>query len=613
MKIAVLPLNAGPDTSPALGRQISAFLAERGGAAGIEQIGSMTLQMQVEDEGVTRIAQVNPAEELNEADMMTQFFQQSDVDVVVDGLVESKGAKTNAVLRWWRKGEEAPFHTLNLTWGETGFFDALKRALLDLLAQAEVSPMLPAEDVELFGTTNEKAFLGYMEGLDAAQYVERSQGRVVREFTPRPAYDALLASLEEDKGWGPALATLVQLSRMSAQYGLGTRQDVEYAMSRLGEILPDDARVMFAQAEFWSSMGDHNKATELLEKATRIAPEEPGIWARLGGEQMAQGMPVNAERSFRKAIELEPDDNKPSIDALAQVLYSTNRAHEVPGLWRDMVAKHPGNTEFATKLALALRSAGEEGESDQVFERAISETEEPIIAKRHYAPILRDKGELDRAMDLYEDVLDEAPTEIQVLLEYAQVLQAADREFEVPKVLRDVLSANPDPNTHAQTMAWLIQIEQPKRVEAITSAHAKAQNGDFEGAMRELRPMRNWLGDYWPLWAALAGVHNALGEHKAAEEAARRLLEMFPACEPAYGEYSNALIAQGRADEAYNFMQGALNAISNSPGIAINFAFAAKAAGHDDEAREMAKRLREALEPSEELNEILTQLESPLV
>jgi tetratricopeptide (TPR) repeat protein len=612
MKIAVLPLNAGPDVRPALGRQISAFLAERGGAAGIEQIGSMTLTMNFDDEGVNRIAQVNASEALNEPEMVQQFLDQSDVDAVIDGLLEQKGGTTHATLRWWKKGDTAPFHTLNLKWDETGFYDALKRMLLDVMSKADVSPVLPADDKELFGTESEKAFLGYMEGLDAAMYVERSQGLVVKEFTPRPSYEALLDAIETDPAWGPPLATLVQLARMAATAGLGTREDVEYAMKRLGELLPDDARAIFAQAEFWGSVGDHNRASELLEKAARIAPNEPGIWARLGGEQMALNMPVNAERSFRKAIDLEPEDNKISLDSLAQVLFATNRAHEVPTLWQEMYDKSPTNPEYATKLALSLRAAGQEKESDAVFEKALGEVEEPVVLKRHYAPILREKGELDRAMDLYEDVLDEAPTEIPVLLEYAQTLQAADREFEIPKILRDVMNANPDPNTRAQTQAWLIQLEQPKRVEAVASAHAKAQSGDFEGAMKELRPLRNWLGDYWPLWAALAGVHNALGEFNAAEEAARRLLEMFPACEPGYGEYCNALLGQGRPEDAYNFMRGALNAINTSPAIAINFAFAARAAGHTDEANEMAARLREALDSSPELEEVLKQIESPL-
>ena len=610
MKVAVLPLNAASGARPAVARQISAFLAARAGAAGVENIGSLTLTMQYEDEGVMRIAQVNAAETLSETEMITQFFEQSDIDMAVDGLLEEDGAKGKATLRWWKKGETEPHHRLDLDWSEAGLFDSLKRALLETVSQAGVSPMLSGDDKEVFGTNNEGAFVNFMLGLDAAQYVERSQGRVAKEFDPNLAYDALLAALEADKEWSAPLGTFVQMVRMCASMGLGTLEDTQARIEKLGEILPDDARVLFAQAEFYGAVGDHSKAAELLEKGSRKQPEEPGIWSRLGMEQMALGMPVNAERSFRKAVELEPEGEKPSLDMLAQVLYSTDRGHEVPALWREQYDKNPKNPEYATKLALSLRGAGDEAESDKVFEKALTEVEEPIIVKRHYATILRDKEDLDRAMDMYEDVLDENPTDVGVLLEYAQTLQAAGREFEVPKVLKDVLNANPDPNTRAQTQAWLIQLEQPKRVEAVQSAHEKAQSGDFEAAMRELRPLRNWLGDYWPLWAALAGVHNALGEHRAAEEAARHLLEMFPACEPGYGEYSNALIGQGRAEEAYQFMRGALGSMNGSVAIALNFAFAAKASGRKDEAMQIAQQVRQAVELNPELEMILQQLES---
>ena len=90
-------------------------------------------------------------------------------------------------------------------------------------------------------------------------------------------------------------------------------------------------------------------------------------------------------------------------------------------------------------------------------------------------------------MDFYEDCLDETPTEIPVLIEYAQTLQKADREFEVPEVLRTILSANPDPNTRAQTQAWLLEIEQKKRTDIVEQAREKMDNGDFEGAIRDLK------------------------------------------------------------------------------------------------------------------------------
>ena len=44
---------------------------------------------------------------------------------------------------------------------------------------------------------------------------------------------------------------------------------------------------------------------------------------------------------------------------------------------------------------------------------------------------------------------------------------------------------------------------------------------DYQGAVRDLRPMKNWLADYWKLWFMLAGANNQLQQYAEAEEAAR--------------------------------------------------------------------------------------------
>jgi len=121
--------------------------------------------------------------------------------------------------------------------------------------------------------------------------------------------------------------------------------------------------------------------------------------------------------------------------------------------------------------------------------------------------------------------------------------------------------------------------------------------------------MRNWLADYWKMWALLSSAYNRVGQAAEAEDAARRLLELFPGCEPAYGELREALIVQGKTEEAYQFLR---YVAANNPGsIAthINLAIAAKAAGHREEARNLARQIREAVGPNPELDPVLDDLE----
>ena len=159
-------------------------------------------------------------------------------------------------------------------------------------------------------------------------------------------------------------------------------------------------------------------------------------------------------------------------------------------------------------------------------------------------------------------------------------------------------------------MARLIELEQPKRVENVEAAQAKLEAGDLQGAISSLKPLRNWLADYWKLWALLSSAYNRTSQFVDAEEAARRLLELYPGCEPGYGELVNALHGQGKFDDAYQLMRYAFTHTQNSLPIAINMAIAAKRAGQDQEAKELAKSIREAIGPNEELEPILSEIES---
>jgi Flp pilus assembly protein TadD len=122
------------------------------------------------------------------------------------------------------------------------------------------------------------------------------------------------------------------------------------------------------------------------------------------------------------------------------------------------------------------------------------------------------------------------------------------------------------------------------------------------------------LADYWKMWFLLAAANNQLQQFVDAEEAARRALELFPACAPAYGELANSLTGQGKHEEAYQLMRFAA---SNNPGslpLHLNLGLAAKRAGHGDEARNLAKQLREALaqDPNRsQVEPILDEMERP--
>jgi tetratricopeptide (TPR) repeat protein len=635
MKLAVLPFNAVEGTPPSLGRQFSNFACDTIRAATGADLNPVSFLAEIDDPEGKRAAFVNIADSLLDADWIKQLFEQSEAEGAMDGLLkiayaggaqpaEAGKPETNGeapagasaadieaielTVRFHKKGETEPAAVHDWSFGTDGLFEHLHRLVKELAAFAEVElPEELAGDKMDFGTDDPAAFLEFLEGYDALIYVQQSGGRVAREFSPEPSLAKLVSAIEKDKEFLGPYETLIHLSRQLVQHRIGTFEMAENALKKAIELIQDDYRGWFALGEAYQAVGEAQKSADAYEKAIQLEPNESALYTRLGMAQMGMNMPVNAERNFRKAVEMEGED-KPTLDFLAMVLQGTGRAHEVPALWKTQVEAFPQNAQFRAKYGVSLMQAGREEEALEVFEKALQETEENAIVKRYYAPLLAQKKELDRAMDLYEDVIDVAPNDIQVLLEYANVLKEAGRDFEVPKVLRDVLASNPDANVRAQTQAWLLEMEETRRTEVVDSAAKKMEAEDFEGAIRDLKPLRNWLADYWKLWAMLASANNRLGQHEEAEEAARRLIEIFPGCEPAYGEMVNALHGLGRDEEAYNLMRYVAQHMSQSVPVHVNLALAAHLAGHKEEAKNLARQIREAVGPNQELDKILEEV-----
>ncbi len=614
MRIAVLPFNAAEGTKPALGRQFAAFAAEQLRAHAEADINVVSFLTQIEDEegGEQRMAFVNISDALLPYEQLKDLFEQADVALVQDGYLKQDGDAFDLTLRYHGKESEEPIRSEEIHFTKAELFTTLHR-LVKTLAEAgaiELPESLAGEAME-FGTDDPDVFLDFLEGYDALTYINQANGQVAREFSPEGAFASLIRAVEKDPEFEGPFQVAIQLARACGANRIGSLEMVEGALKRLIELEPDDFASYFALGELYGSLNDFNRAADAFEKAIQRNPEDPSLLARLGIAQAQAGMPVNAERNFRKAMDLEGDD-KPSADLLAQVLTANGRAHEVPPLWKSILETNPQNADAHAKYGVALMQAGNEDGAVRAFENALEVLEDNTVVKRFYAPLLVQKGDHDRAMDFYEDVIEVAPKEVPVLVEYAQTLESADRLHEVPDVLKQILAAEPDPNTRATVVARLIEIEQPKRVENVEAAREKMEAGDFQGALRELRPLKNWLADYWKLWFFLAAANNQVEQYDEAAEAAQRTLEIFPGCEPAFGEFATALTGQGQHEEAYNLMR---YAASNNPGslpIHLNLGLAAKRAGHIDEARGLARQIREALagDPNRgQVEEILAEIE----
>lgn len=629
-KITFLPFNVAEPVRPALGRQLAHFLHETIKNQPDTETHYLTAMAQIGEGPDREAAFVNFSDKLNDKEFLRQLIGQTGADYIVDGLLTDKEPGYVLTLRVYTgklEDEPMPFEK-EFRVGE--IFDMMKW-MVSNVAGATGTQMQPGFEQMPFGTDDAEAFRDFLVGFDAVAYLQQAGNQAAKAFDVGIAFDSLISAIDADHDFlGPYEAAL-QLARLCAQHNVGNFQVVEEKIKKVIDTQPEDWRGHFVLGELYMAADrlqdanskfekavffmeqDYRKAQKEIEegKPRELPALDAAVYTRLGMSQLALGMVVNAERTFRKASELETGEQRPSLDLLSAVLAQSGRAHEIPWLWKQVVDNEPTHGEAWAKYAIALAQNGKDDESRKAFEEGLEKTNGAPIVKRYFAPYLVGKEEFNRAMDLYEDCIDVAPKDVQLLLEYAQTLDRAGRQHEVPDVLNAVLGAEPDPNTKAQTLAWLYEIEQPKRVEAMQRAQEKIEKEDFAGALADLEPLVEWMRDYWKPWLLLAQLYNRLNRWTDAERAATHLINVFPACEPAYAELGQALSQQDRDEEAYRMLSFALRAMPGSLLIAVNLALAAKRAGHLPEARQLASQIRQAVgNENIEINRALAEIEA---
>ncbi len=90
---------------------------------------------------------------------------------------------------------------------------------------------------------------------------------------------------------------------------------------------PDDAVAVFNQGQDAHEKGDLKTAIELYQKALKIIPEFPEAEYQLGTAYLALEQPDNAEKAFRRAVELREDWSLP-MASLGSVLVRKNEFAE---------------------------------------------------------------------------------------------------------------------------------------------------------------------------------------------------------------------------------------------------------------------------------------------
>ena len=153
--------------------------------------------------------------------------------------------------------------------------------------------------------------------------------------------------------------------------------------------------------------GEHERALELLKRASQIAPREPAVWNNLGNVLIGMKRPTEAEKAFRRSLALV--ESPEALTNIARLQRQRREWARSEQSCRRALALSAQCGEAWHYLSLALLA---QHRSEEAFAAAVqAELLLPPQARRRqtYGRALSAAGEKERAVAFYRDWLAKEP------------------------------------------------------------------------------------------------------------------------------------------------------------------------------------------------------------
>ncbi len=195
-----------------------------------------------------------------------------------------------------------------------------------------------------------------------------------------------------------------------AKPDVDARADAEFAearvhLERAAKLLPNNPDVLASLVSIDLRQGRAAESLARVRAASLAAPKD-ALLARMQGDvELATGGIEEAERSYRRAIDVDPNQLE-SYGKLASLYGHQGRGNEVISTYEAALAKNPTSGELHLVLG-TLREAQGGASIDAAiahYEKAIELNPELAAAKNNLAYWLAERGtDLDRALDLAQE------------------------------------------------------------------------------------------------------------------------------------------------------------------------------------------------------------------
>jgi len=221
----------------------------------------------------------------------------------------------------------------------------------------------------------------------------------------QPTQKGFFTSLREAVKTAPDVSDGEQKLIYAFEAGIsGAPHKQERLLMELVQLYPNSVRAHVGLGNYYFGQQNFGKAITQYQQAQEIDSDFTQIYNQLGYSYRFLGRFDDAERAFKKYIELIPDDPNP-YDSYAELLMKMGRYDESIEQYRKALAQDPNFNNSYTGIATDLNYLGRHDEARTLLNKRFEETRvtgEKRVALFSMAVSYADEGDLKQALQTIE-------------------------------------------------------------------------------------------------------------------------------------------------------------------------------------------------------------------
>jgi tetratricopeptide (TPR) repeat protein len=319
--------------------------------------------------------------------------------------------------------------------------------------------------------------------------------------------------------------------------------DTAGAEKLLAEVLkknPRDNDALILRGNLSLAHQDPKSAIADLRSVLRDQPNAVGVMRALARAHLANGEPVLAEETMRRAVDANPKDSSARLD-LAQLLMQLGKPEQAKPVIDELVKQEPSNVA-AQDAEFRIASATKDAASATAAANALVALEPKRAIGYFYQGVAAEsQKKTDDALRLYRQALEVQPDAEEPLRAVARVLTAMNRLPEALTLLDEAAARNP-------RLPFPSNIKGELLLAADRTSDAKAA---FRAAI-EREPK------WWPPYRNLARAQAADNDLPAAAATLQSAIALVNQPETLQTELAGLYERMGKTDDAMQTYEAAL-------------------------------------------------------